>query len=75
MVELVGGLFMYDLASLFVLLPCFAGTLVSTCVGSCGIRLMLAKHFGITQISVGVKTVLFKIENLLLTTHLTNWYS
>lgn len=34
----------------------------------CVIRLMLAKHFGITQISVGVKTALFKVENLLLTT-------
>lgn len=44
------------------------------CVG-CGIRLMPAKHFGITQSSVGVKTALFKIENLLLSTHLTNWYS
>lgn len=36
---------------------------------------MLAKRFGITQISVGVKTALFKIENLLLTTCLTNRYS
>lgn len=36
---------------------------------------MLEKKFGITQISVGVKTALFKIENLLLTTHLVNPYS
>lgn len=32
-VELVGGLFMDDLANSFVLLPFFAGTLVSTHVG------------------------------------------
>lgn len=36
---------------------------------------MPAQHFGITQSSVGVKTALFSIENLLLSTHLTNWHS
>lgn len=44
------------------------------CVG-CGIKLMPAKHFGITQSSVGVKKALFKIESLLLSTQLINWYS
>lgn len=57
---------------------CYLALLVLWCppvwVG-CGIRLVLAKYFGIAQISVGVKTALLKIENLLLTTRLTNRYS
>lgn len=48
MVELVGGLFMDDLANSFVLLPLLVLWCPPMWVG-CGIRLM---HLGITQISV-----------------------